>query len=228
MTPATDTITAATQPSARLARALDSEREKLRRSLRRLQHDRAELRARLAQIEAEIQASDERLVLLSQLRGDDNDCHESRRSPVNESQRLTGPAIRMTAVALVRDLPQGEQALHYRRWLEMVESAGYEVGGQKPAATFLSQISRSPVVRRTTRAGHYEIDREAPARLRRRLARLREELSGGALDRGEPIDLHGVRERRTTMLREIEKRERELEEAIAALTLPVARLAQTA
>ncbi len=134
----------------------------------------------------------------------------------------------MAAVALVRDLPQGEQALHYRQWLVLVEQAGYEIGGQKPAATFLSQLSRSPVIRRTTRPGYYEIDRDAPARLRRRLSTMREELTGAHLDDGAPVDLQDVRQRRAQLVREIERTQRALAEATDALTLSVASLAQTA
>ena len=227
MTPATDMAPATARPSARLVRALDAERESLTRSLRRLEHDRTKLRERLAGLEAEIQVADERLVLLAQLRGDADEQPE-RGSPRSESQLLTGPAIRMAAVALIRDLPEGEQALHYRQWLSMVEGAGYEIGGRKPSATFLSQITRSPVVRRTTRPGHYEIDRQAPARLRRRLAALREELANGRSEPVEPIDLGQVRQRRSGLMREIQKSERELAEATAALTLPVGELARSA
>jgi hypothetical protein len=197
------------------------------RSLRRLERDRAQLRERLAGLEAEIQAADERLVLLAQLRGDTEE-QRQRGSVPGETQLLRGPAIRMAAVALIRDLPEGEQAVHYRQWLHMVERAGYEIGGQKPSATFLSQISRSPVIRRTTRPGHYEIDRHAPSRLRRRVATLREEFANGNGDRVDLIDLDQVRRRRDGLLREIQKAERELAEATAALTLPVAELARSA
>jgi hypothetical protein len=228
MTSATDTISAATQPSARLARALDSERDVLMRSLRRLEDDRLKLRERLAGIEAEIQAADERLVLLAQLRGSADDGTSRPRLPASEHRQLTGPAIRMAAVALIRDLPQGEQALHYRHWLKLVEEAGYEVGGQKPSATFLSQINRSPVIRRTTRAGHYEIDRGAPARLRRHLSTLREQVANGSIEHVDLVDLDQVRQRRGDLVREIQKAERDLAEATATLTLPLGKLARSA
>jgi hypothetical protein len=44
----------------------------------------------------------------------------------------------------------------------------------------------------------------------------------------DPIDLQGIRSRRAALVREIERCERDLEEATAALTLPVARAAQIA
>ena len=225
MTPSTDSISVTSRPSARLARALDSERDALERKLRLLEHERERLRSRLAAIETEIQAADERLVLLAQVRGREADPRARSRAVADGRTLLTGPAIRMTAVAVVRDRPEGDGGLYYRRWLEIVENAGYEVGGQKPAATFLSQISRSPVIRRTTRPGHYEIDRDAPARLRRLLVAKREELANGNTDQIGLVDLQGVRERRTELIREIEKTERDLAEATAALTFPITRLA---
>jgi hypothetical protein len=228
MTPATDIAPATTRPSARLARALDSERDALMRSVRRLEHDRAQLRERLARIEADIQAADERLVLLAQLRGTADDDSEARHAAANGGLLLTGPAIRMAAVALIRDRPEGEQALHYRQWVAMLEQAGYEIGGRKPAATFLSQITRSPVIRRTTRPGYYEIDRSAPARLRRSLASMREQLASGNIEHEELIDLDQVRRRRSGLVREIQRTERELAEATAVLTLPLAELARSA
>lgn len=187
-----------------------------------------QLRERLAGIEAEIQAADERLVLLAQLRGSTETRSDGRRPTASESHLLTGPAIRLAAVALIRDRPEGEQALHYREWLALLEQAGYEVGGRKPSATFLSQITRSPVVRRTTRPGHYEIDREAPARLRRRLAAMREQLGSGSPEPVELVDLDQVRRRRDVLVRDIQKTERELAEATAALTSPLGELARSA
>src|SRR5205085_9166394 len=124
----------------------------------------------LAATEAELQTVDERLVLLARLRGED-----AVRTPDLAADRalLTGPAIRLTAVALLRDHPEGQGPIYYRRWLELIEQAGFEIGGRRPAATLLSQLTRSPVVRRASRPGHYAIDREAPARLRRRVEALR-------------------------------------------------------
>jgi hypothetical protein len=225
MTSATDSISVSRRPSPRLARALDSERDALERKLRRLAHERERLRNSLAAIETEMQAADERLVLLAQVRGSEDEPRQHREASTDGRTLLTGPAIRMTAVAVVRDRPEVDEALYYRRWLELVEEAGYEVGGQKPAATFLSQIRRSPVIRPTTRPGHYELDRQAPSRLRRRLAAKREELANGNAEQAELVDLQGVRERRGALIREIEKTERDLAEAMAALTLSAGRLA---
>ena len=67
---------------------------------------------------------------------------------------LRGPAIRETAVRMLAE--RGGEALHYREWFELVTRAGYEIAGKHPPSVFLSQLSRSPAVRKGTRAGVYE------------------------------------------------------------------------
>ena len=212
--------------SKRLSKALEAEIAALERRARQIRREQDQLRERLAALDLEAQAIDERLVLISSLHGGglpdeaipDDGC----------PQLLAGPAIRMAAVALLRDRPEGHGPLHYKAWLEIVEKAGYEVAGRKPAATFLSQITRSPVVQRTSRSGYYEIDREAPARLRRKLAALHAELRNGGPPEDVPIDLGEVRRRRGELAREVAALERDLAEAIAALTAPVDEVAASA
>ena len=49
-----------------------------------------------------------------------------------------------------------------------MRAAGHEIAGKDPLAVFLTQLSRSPVIRKGTRAGVYELDPTAPQRLRTR------------------------------------------------------------
>jgi hypothetical protein len=142
---------------------------------------------------------------------------------------LRGPAIRETAVrVLVRR--GGIEAPHYREWFELLARAGYGVAGKDPVAVFLTQISRSPVVRKGTQAGVYELDRHAPQRLARELDRLQAELreltgrSPGTTHLGE------IRARREQLTSAIGRAERALEEARRVLVrsdnpAPDARLA---
>jgi chromosome segregation ATPase len=58
-----------------------------------------------------------------------------------------------------------------------LRDAGYDVSGKRPDAVFLNQISRSPVVKATTKAGVYELDLEAPKRLSEQLRELQQALS---------------------------------------------------
>ena len=70
---------------------------------------------------------------------------------------LRGPAIRTTAVALL--VASGRDALHYREWFDLLTQAGHEVAGKDPLAVFLTQITRSPAVRKGARPGEYVLDR---------------------------------------------------------------------
>ena len=109
------------------------------------------------------------------------------------------------------------EALHYRRWYELVIDAGYAIAGKDPSAVFLTQISRSPVVRKGTQSGVYELDRQAPLRLRHRLERLRtemRELTNAAVSEN---DIASSRARRHELDVAISQQERALEEALRVL-----------
>jgi hypothetical protein len=81
---------------------------------------------------------------------------------------------------------------------------------------FLTQVTRSPVVRRAGAPGEYVLDRDAPAALRRRLADQHERLRRHAADRDHREALHAV----------VAQTERALEEAERSLPRPAAALAQ--
>jgi hypothetical protein len=95
----------------------------------------------------------------------------------------------------------GREALHYREWFDLLTRHGHAVAGKDPLAVFLTQLSRSPVLRKGARPGHYELDRQAPARLKRKLDRLHREF------------LSANRAQRTRITAEIARTERQLDEA---------------
>jgi hypothetical protein len=190
---------AAPQPSARLVRAVAAERAELERHRARLTTEAGELRAALARIEDGLAEIDERCVLLDRLA-------PLTPTPDDEEPRdttpLRGPAIREAAVKVLID--HGREALHYREWFELLERAGHKIAGKDPLAVFLTQINRSPAVRKGSRAGVYELDRQAPQRLRRQIDALQRELSAGAGT--------ADRTRRARLATEISRAERSLEE----------------
>jgi hypothetical protein len=141
--------------------------------------------------------------------------HDRAREPTR--QILRGPAIREVAVQVLIANPERIDALHYRRWYELVQEAGYSVAGKDPLAVFLTQVSRSPVVRKTTKPGVYEVDRQAPLRIRRRLERLQSELREVTVAPQPPIELADVRARRHELDVAISQQERALEEALRTL-----------
>jgi hypothetical protein len=141
------------------------------------------------------------------------------RGPVSRAEAtvLRGPAIRRAAVEVLRALPERPQALHYRAWFDAVRAAGFDVAGKDPLAVFLTQLSRSPVVRRGTQSGVYELDPEAPHRLRGRLDALHADLRGLTAAPAATTDLTAIRARRAAITTQISQVEKALEEAEAVL-----------
>jgi predicted nucleic acid-binding Zn-ribbon protein len=222
---------ASPQPSARLLRAAQAERADLARYRARLEAKRECLRTELQRIEAGLAEVRERERLLQRLapRPADEDEFALMTRPVSgeapeivaagrsgdgadDHTLLRGPAIRETAVQLLVDDGDAE-ALHYREWYERVRAARYAVAGKDPLAVFLTQLSRSPALRKSTQAGVYELDRSAPARLRQRLEELHEELRGLTATTGASADLAAIRARRDELNSEIGQTEKALEEA---------------
>src|SRR3954447_18732871 len=150
----------APRPSARLLRAVAAERAELERHRARLTIEADDLRAALGRIEHGLAEIDERRVLLDRLAPTPPPSDDDR----HDGKALRGPDIREVAVKLLLD--NGREAMHYREWYELLERAGHEIAGKDPVAVFLTQLSRSPAVRRGTRAGTYELDRGAFHRLR--------------------------------------------------------------
>jgi hypothetical protein len=212
---------AVTQPSRRLARAAAAERADLARARDRLRARRDTVRKELEELERQLVELDVRESLLERLAPADES--EPAGAQVRELRPvvghvLRGTAIRETAVRLLAGRPEGRRPIHYRDWLAVVEGAGYAVAGKDPLATFLTQVSRSPVVVKTTRAGVYELDHHAPERLRRRISELQSELRRLASAPPEAGELAEGRERRQSLMTKLGRAERALEEATRSLS----------
>ena len=203
---------AAPQPSARLVRAVAAERAELERHRTRLATEAGELRAALARIERGLAEIDERRGLLDRIVPSAPAEPDPRPAP---AAALRGPAIREAAVrALVE---RGGETLHYREWFELLRNSGHDVAGKDPLAVFLTQLSRSPAVRKGTRAGVYELDRQAAARLHATLDTLQRELRELTAARAGGGDLAAIRARRARLTGEIGRAERALEEVVRVL-----------
>jgi hypothetical protein len=220
---------AAPPPSSRLLRAAAAERDELARHRDRLLRAREDLRAELERTERGLADVEERTRLLDRLApapaavaSSDGDGTAALGSvgvggQVGGARELRGPAIREAAVRLVAGDARRPEALHYREWFALLEEAGHRVAGKDPLAVFLTQLSRSPVVRKATQAGVYELDRGAPARLRARLDGLHEQLRALASTRTPTADLATVRARRAELTAEVGHVEKALEEAVRLL-----------
>ena len=212
-------------PSARLLRAVAAERSDLERRRDGLLKRRCRVQAELDEIEASVAELDERLALIGRLAGEESTREQPRidaehDSPPKEAPSvLRGPAIRAAAVRVLLAHPRRPEALHYRQWFALLAESGYSVAGKDPLAVFLTQLSRSPLVRRGTQSGVYELELQAPACLRGRLQDLQAQLRElTATPASETADLSSVRGRRMALNLEIGKVEKALEEAEATLS----------
>ena len=217
-------------PSARLLRAVVAERGDLERRRDGLLDRRRRVQAELDEIEASVAEVDERLMLIGRLAGEDAPRDELSRgepalqadyeAPATEpTSILRGPAIRAVAVRILIAHPRRPEALHYREWFNLLTEAGYSVAGKDPLAVFLTQLSRSPLVRRGTQSGVYELDLQAQTRLRARLQDLQAELRELTTTvSNKTTDLSSIRGRRTALNLEISKVEKALEEAEETLS----------
>lgn len=220
------------KPSSRLVRAALSERDNLREVRNQVEAERDRVATSLRQLEATLAELDDRLRVLasiapdaevrSTLVVDDPGVTPERNGTTDERTLLRGPVIREVAVQVLLSQPHDIEALHYRRWYELIRGAGYEVAGKDPLAVFLTQLSRSPVVRKSTEAGVYEIDRHAPDRLRKRLQALTAELREATTTPEAPAELAEIRARRHDLQVTISQQERALEEAQRVLPGPAA------
>jgi len=214
-------------PSPRLLRAAEAEREQLARHRRELLEARESLRAELERIEGSLEELAERETLLDRLTGpaprksgphgeEEGLARRAAEHGVGDEDEamtvLRGPAIRREAVRVLLAHPQRPEALHYREWFALLHDAGFQVAGKDPLATFLTQLSRSPAVHKSTQAGVYELDRAALGRLRRRQDHLREELRRLTAAPGADADVSAVRTRRTELNSELGRVEKALEE----------------
>lgn len=216
--------------SSRLRRAATAERTELDRHRERLLNHRERLRAELDQTEQSLVEVDERVALLNRIAPleelpmetiDGRDQSESTsETPVAElpvAEVLRGTAIRETAVRLLAKSQDAAHPVHYKRLYELLIESGFSVAGKDPLATFLTQLGRSPVMRKTTQAGVYELDRDSPERLRSELSLLQAELRAVTGNPAPTHDLAEIRQRRETVLSEVTQIERALEEAARIL-----------
>jgi hypothetical protein len=135
------------------------------------------------------------------------------------SRRLRGVRIREAAVrVLAASAPPGAP-VHYRDWFRLLTAQGFMPAGKDPLATFLTQIGRSPVVERSTNAGMYVLDLDAPQRSRVRLAQFAAELTEvQELPPNATVEqIAATRERRARLSTEMQEIESQLEEALRSL-----------
>jgi DNA repair ATPase RecN len=206
--------------STRFRRAASTERDRLVRQRAKVAAKAKSVREELEALETETHKLDERIDSLQALIGDRGVQVVERPAPqpADERHALAGSAIRRTAVRVLVSSGRAEAPIHYREWFELLHDAGYDVAGKRPDAVFLNQIARSPAVKTTTKAGLYELDQEAPRRLRQRLEELQHALSGLAVDApSDPAELKERTTRQEELGLEIRRTQKTLTEATEGL-----------
>lgn len=210
------------QSSPRLRAAAAAELAGLRRQQEALRAERETLGARVAALDVTLAALADRTTVMESLCSEDG---SAAPAPVSQSPvvlstpsrtLLRGPAIRRRAVKILLADQRRPQALHYREWYALLRKRGYEVSGKEPLAVFLTQLSRSPVVRRSTQSGVYELDEDAPVRLRRELE-VQQQILRDLTTPGAEVDLDQLRRRRSAATKQIDALEKALQEADALM-----------
>jgi hypothetical protein len=206
--------------SRRLLDAAAAERMALEEDLRSHEARRQLLNSELRSLEVEEREMRRRLQLVSELAGD----HQPRalRAVPNESdgearEVLSGASIRRIAGQIVARSEDPLRARHYTEWFQELVARGYAVAGRDPLAAFLTQLNRSPVVRRESKPGTYRLDFEVVAEIERQLLELNQRLA--RLHQGQQTieGIASVRDERERITRSIDQLERTLAEAHATL-----------
>lgn len=212
--------------------AAAAERERVERELTRLSAREAELAAELAAIRAAHDDLEHQRDVLNHFVHADQPARSpgtpGRRlravpdadiQPTNGVTVLRGARIREAAVRVLAANADAEVPVHYRDWFQLLTAQGFMPAGKDPLATFLTQVGRSPVVKRSTASGMYVLDLNFAQRARERLAQLAAQASEVQDLSPSPTveEIATARERRAQLAAEMRETERQLEEALRSL-----------
>lgn len=137
-----------------------------------------------------------------------------------DGQRLAGGELREMAVRVALRRQAHGQPVHWREWLGWLHEEGLDAAGKKPDATFLTQLARSPMVRRTAQDGVYVLDLELFVQRRQRLHELHGQLA--QVPPPEQLAMLGdVRQQRRELEHEVARAERAVEEMWRVLTAEI-------
>lgn len=143
--------------SDEFARAARAEADVLRLEAERLREEAANFMALAEKATAEAIVVEHRVRELDELLG---------RAPQLrldlQTDALRGQRLREVAVETMARRKKIGEPIHYREWFELLVAEGHTVLGKDPLATFLTQVTRSPVVlRQSDQPGVYRVDPEA-------------------------------------------------------------------
>lgn len=189
---------------------------------------RAEAEALVAQAARELEeaaALEQRALDLDELCG-----RAPQLSLAYEDEALRGQRLREEAVRVLVESDQVGSAIHYKRWFQLLTDAGLRVFGKNPLASFLTEISRIPLVHRVeNEAGTYKLDaRAAGSRVAQRLSDAKRQMHRVEQQFSAAHDENYAAELTSALLvarREVEIAERELSRVAKAEAALLGRIA---
>lgn len=168
--------------SQRLTSAAESDLTRLYDERERLHLRREHLSQRYTAMITEINTSlggiDERILQLeSLLGGPARPVSHPEATPSNQKV-IEGLEIRVEAVRLLQNDPRKEIGIHYKEWYDMLAPAGLAIVSTKtPESTFLTNISRSPLVEKGQEPGFYRLNLSAQEELEKKRSQLRTKIA---------------------------------------------------
>jgi hypothetical protein len=193
-------------PTRTLQRALDRERGRLATARQRAVDRLGEAELRIRGLRAEVRAIDARVTALDAVSVARDEASAGKAVALEGEERLRGADLRRRAVQLLA---------HYREWFAWFVEAGCAAEGRDPLATFLTNVARSPVVRRGSRPGTYRLDGHARERLAGVLAESQAQLADLLK---QPERQKELAQERRRLSGEARRAERELAEVEDGLT----------
>ena len=194
----------AKESASRLTATVAREIELLATQRERLRQRQDGLRARLRDLDDELRELDRRQRDLDRLLGD---------SPASAAapppRLLGGSALRQHAVAHLIATGQHDD-IHYRTWYEQLAANGLLIRGANPAATFLTNITRSPLITRGHQPGTYRLDPGAAQRIDTLLGKAHARLHNTTL--ADTNSSNGRVERLRALINRLERLRREITE----------------
>ena len=216
-------------PSKRMQAAARSERRRIEREIEKVKKQEVRYQRELARANQKRSQLHEELSAIMRFADEEastNGGPQLRVVAYSEADTndlvLKGAQIREFAVNLVVRTRYADEGIHYRTWFDLVSAQGVKLTGKDPVATFLTQISRSPVVMRSEKPGVYLIDFTFPDNAKARIHEL-EQILDSAAD-GDPeasideIEAQRVAQRKAktevrTLRRAIQEADRSLRSA---------------
>ncbi len=157
--------------ASRLATTVARELDLLAIRRERLRERQQALRAQLDDLADQLGKLDSRRRDLDRLLGEE----PAPPAPAPPPRLIGGGALRRHAVAHLLACGQHDD-IHYRAWYEQLAADGLIVRGADPAATFLTNVARSPLIERGERPGTYRLAPLAAQRIETLLVNARNRL----------------------------------------------------